>query len=304
FHGFFFQMAYPCLPVARRGARPVVASFRGIDAHWLKERLGQVELEILAAAAWITSVSSDALIAADAFVDVSGRSSFIPNSVDTALYPAWRLTPDNRGVVGTVCTLREKKGIPLLVQAFGRLPAGVQRRLLLVGDYAGPEAAGVRAKTELVIARYGVTDKVEVTGLVPHRDVPGRLLDMNVFVVASKHEGLPNAVLEAAAAGVPIVATAVDGTKDVFRDETSALLVPPGDPIALGAAIERVLSEPGLAARLSSGGRALAASLRPEAERRAWLGLYQRLLDEAQERRRGHEASRQGGERSAAEVSA
>jgi len=278
FHGFFFQTAFPCLSVARHGNRPVIASFRGIDAHWLQTRLGAVELAILEQAAWITSVSTDALLAADALVDISGRSSFIPNSIDVSRYRAWRVTPENRGVVGTVCTLREKKDIPLLVQAFGRLPAEWQRTLRLVGDYAGPEAAAVRERTSRVIARYRLAEKVEITGLVAHDRIPDALLALNVFVVASKHEGLPNALLEAAAAGLPIVATAVDGTKDLFRHGESALLVSPGDPIALGAAIERVLSDPDLAEGLSCGARRLADTLRPEIERRAWLDLYDRLL--------------------------
>ena len=279
FHGFFFHYAWSCLSTARRGNRPVIASFRGIDSHRLQTRGGAVELAILEQAAWITSVSTAALLAADAWIDISGRSSFIPNSIDVSRYHAWRVTPENRGVVGTVCTLREKKDIPLLVQAFGRLPAEWQRKLLLVGDYAGPEADAVREKTTRVIARYRLEDKVEITGLVAHDRIPASLLALNVFVVASKHEGLPNALLEAAAAGLPIVATAVDGTKDLFRHEESALLVNPGDPIALGAAIERLLSDSDLAERLSRGARRLAGTLRPETERRAWLDLYDRLID-------------------------
>lgn len=277
FHGFFFQMAHPCLRVARHAARPVIASFRGIDAHWLKNRLARPELEILSGASWITSVSTDALTAADAFVDISARSSFIPNSIQCPQRPSWQLTETNQGVVGTVCTFREKKDIPLLVQAFGRLPLSLQRKLRLVGDYLGPEAELVRMKTEQVVARHRLESKLEITGLLDHSRIQAELLAMNVFVAPSKHEGLPNALLEAAALGVPIVASAVDGTKDVFRNEESALLIPPGDPNALAAAIERVILEPTLAQKLSRGGYEVARSLTPEREREAWLSLYDRL---------------------------
>lgn len=279
FHGFFFQAAHPCLAVARRGERPVVASFRGIDAHWLKQRAGQADIEVLRQAAWVTSVSTDALTAADAYVDIHDRCSFIPNSIECAAERSWRLSPHNAGVVGTVCTFRDKKDIPLLVQAFGRMPRELQHKLLLVGDYLGPEAELVRRKTELVIARHALQQKVGITGLLEHPRIAAQLCGMNVFVVASKHEGLPNALLEAAAHGVPIVASSVDGTKDVFENERNALLIQPGDPDALAAAIARVLTDPLLSEHLSCGGHQLARSLRPEAESAAWLSLYERLID-------------------------
>lgn len=276
FHGFFFQMAYPCLMVAE--SRPVIASLRGIDAVWLQERLSTQDLSVMENAAWITSVSSDSLLALDAFVDIRSRSSFIPNSIDASRYPPWRRTPRNSGVVGTVCTFRPKKDLPLLAHAYARVPTALRRKLLLVGGYKGPHAEQVRHLLDAVVARHQLAPELEITGHVGHEEVAERLLDLRVFVVCSRHEGLPNAALEAAAAGVPIVATAVDGLKDVFTGSDEALLVPPGDVAALTGAVVRVLRDDALADSLSQGARRAAARFSPAAERHAWLEVYHRLV--------------------------
>ena len=278
FHGFFLQMAYPCLAVAQPRGRPVIASMRGIDAVWLRERMSPPDLEVLRKAAWITSVSTDSLLSADALVDVSSRSSFLPNSVDASGCPAWTPAPENAGVVGTVCTFRAKKDIPALIQAYARTSAALRRRLLLVGDYKGPSGMQVRRLVDAVLDRYRLHDEVMMTGHVDHARVVDYLLSMRVFAVPSRHEGLPNAVLEAAAVGVPIVATRVDGLKDVLTDHDSALLVQPGDVLSLTSALTRVLADEGLARSLSAGARRVAARLTPDVEKEAWLDLYRRLV--------------------------
>jgi glycosyltransferase involved in cell wall biosynthesis len=103
---------------------------------------------------------------------------------------------------------------------------------------------------------------------------------MRVFVSASVSEGLPNAMLEAAAAGVPIVATAIDGNRDVLSHRRSALLVPPSDVRSLTRAMQEILSSGALSDRLSAGASALAGRLSPQHEKRAWLRLYARLLSD------------------------
>jgi len=123
-----------------------------------------------------------------------------------------------------------------------------------------------------------VTDEVEITGYVENTSVWNYLSAMNVFVLSSKHEGLPNAVLEAIALGMPIVATSVDGIKDILCHQVNALLVPPDDMVSMRDAIVEILRNDSLATQLSSGALELNRRLTPEAEREKWLKLYSDLL--------------------------
>jgi glycosyltransferase involved in cell wall biosynthesis len=86
-------------------------------------------------------------------------------------------------------------------------------------------------------------------------DVWPWLAACDVFVLSSDWEGMPNAVLEAMGAGLPVVATAVGGTPDVVVDGVTGLLVPAADPAALAAVLERLIGDPGLRQRMGEAGR-------------------------------------------------
>jgi glycosyltransferase involved in cell wall biosynthesis len=109
-----------------------------------------------------------------------------------------------------------------------------------------------RNAIEAAIARLGLGDRVQLLGL--RRDVPRLLAASDVFASAAAWEGMPVAVLEAMAAGLPIVATAVGDVPRVV-DESCGTLVPPGRPDQLGAALDRVLADSGLRIRQGEAGR-------------------------------------------------
>jgi len=109
-------------------------------------------------------------------------------------------------------------------------------RLILVGD--GPE----RASIQRMAVSLGVSDRLILAG---HQDdVTPYFAAADLAIISSDTEGSPNALLEAMAAGKPVVATAVGGIPEIVTNEDTALLVPPGDPGKLAEAMARALSAP------------------------------------------------------------
>ncbi|MEO6523827.1 MAG: glycosyltransferase family 4 protein [Mucilaginibacter sp.] len=280
FHGFYLFKAFPCIEIAD-GKRPVIASFRGIDAYWMRQPdLFSKTMRILNEATWITSVSKDILKLACSLKDISSNSSFLPNSINQVTEESWKLNCFNRGVVGTVATFRPKKNIPLLLDAYAHIDVNIRKKVLLVGDFMLNRKKDWQRERSFkkMLEYYDITKEVEVTGIVDNDAVNDYLRRMNVFVLSSIHEGLPNSILEAAAIGLPIVSTAIDGIKDVFEHKKNALLVPEGDMIALRNAVSELLRNDDLAYELSMGAIELSLQLSPNKEGSEWLNLYHSLL--------------------------
>jgi glycosyltransferase involved in cell wall biosynthesis len=136
-----------------------------------------------------------------------------------------------------VAALRQPKGHLDLLEAWARLVcAHPGARLLIAGD--GPE----RPAIESAVTRLGLTREVELLG--SRDDVPALLRQVDGVVSASHTEALPTALIEASAAGLPVVATAVGGTVEVVLDGTTGLLVPPHRPDRLAEALDRLVDAP------------------------------------------------------------
>lgn len=145
-------------------------------------------------------------------------------------------------VLGWVGRISAEKGLDVLIDAVPRL-RDLPWVVAVLGD--GP----LRAAAEARAAACGIAGRVHWQGGVPNAARYFRAFD--VFVLSSRTEGTPIVLLEAMAAGVPIVAARVGGVPDVL-DTESAVLVPPDDPAALATAIRQVLTDPGLAQRLAT----------------------------------------------------
>lgn len=156
--------------------------------------------------------------------------------------------PAGATVVGTVGNLVPKKDHRSLIAAFARVASDQPgRRLVIIGG--GPLEGELKA----FASEQGVGDQVMFTGQRP--GVAALLPAFDVFVLSSRHEGLPLALLEAMASGVPAVATRVGGIPEVISDGVDGLLVEPNDVSALAAAVSAVLADPGRAGRLAAAGR-------------------------------------------------
>ena len=150
--------------------------------------------------------------------------------------------------IGIVATLRSWKGHRYLVEAFAGL-ARKDARLLMVGDGPG------RDKLREQVARLGLGERVLMPG--NQAEVTPWLQALDVFALPSyANEGVPQALMQAMAVGVPVISTPVGSIDELVRHEETGLLVPPQDVDALRAAIERLLAEPELAQRLAREARA------------------------------------------------
>jgi len=147
-------------------------------------------------------------------------------------------------------------------------------RLILVGD--GIE----RATLERAAAAPDLASSVIFAGQCSNVWPYYSLAD--VFALPSHSEGSPNALLEAMAAGVPIVACKVGGVPETVEDDRSALLVPPAIPAAMAIALARILENPTLAARLvANASERLASRFSPESRYQALLQVYRSVKEGA-----------------------
>lgn len=171
-----------------------------------------------------------------------------PDSGRRQLPPDFGLPPHSLPVA-YVANLREDKGHLCLVEAARRVVEAVpSARFLLVGR-EDREAAPVRAK----ITELGLDGHVVLAGA--RRDIPAILQATRVVAHPGEQEGLSNAILEAMAAGIPVVASRAGGNPETVEDGKTGLLVPPGDPDAFASAILELLRDPARAEALGRAGR-------------------------------------------------
>ena len=151
-------------------------------------------------------------------------------------------------MVGSLGRLHPQKGFSDLLTAFAQVRQRIPSvRLFVAGD------GELRDDLEAQARSLGMAAVVTFAGV--RADVSEVLAALDVFVLPSLWEGMPNAVLEAMASGLPVVATAVGGTPEVVVDGVTGLLVPPQDPGALAQAIGHLLRDPDLRRRMGRAGR-------------------------------------------------
>jgi glycosyltransferase involved in cell wall biosynthesis len=248
-HAFLFHSYVTAAPAARlAGVRVLVAGRRSLGDFKHGRRV------LLAVERLATGVTDLLVANADAVAEDTLRHEKVrPDKIltvynglpDSAFAPAVPAVIDTRSpVVLCIANLKRDKGHRFLLDAVARLRDQNQpTTLALVGD--GPE----RRALEEQAARLGV----DVRFLGTRTDIEPLLARAHVVALPSLHEGMSNAVMEAMAAGRPVVATDVGGNSELLRGR--GILVPPSNGAALADALGRLLRDPGLAARLGAEAR-------------------------------------------------
>ena len=183
-------------------------------------------------------------------------------------------TRDGERTILAVGRLSREKAFPNLVAAVAQLrdlTPGARIRLIIAGD--GPE-------------KPRIEERARSLHFLENLSLPGHVHDVrpyyraaDVLAISSTSEGSPNVLLEALAAGVPTVATAVGGVPEMVEDKKSALLVPPGDPGAMAQALQRLLTDASLRKNITHNGRELIASrYSPQSRARVLMEAYQNVV--------------------------
>jgi glycosyltransferase involved in cell wall biosynthesis len=208
-----------------------------------------------------------------------------PKGIDAERFAVDRPRPPLSGAtarIGTAASITQRKGLEVLVEAAIRLldeaedsPAAVDLEFLVAGTPPHESDERYAEALQRRVAHAGYAEAITFLGWV--EDAPGFYERLDAFVLPSRNEGVPGAVREAMASGLPVVATDVGGTRDVVRDGETGILIEPDDDAALADAVRSLLADPEWARGLGSAGRALVRERFPVT---TYVDRYESFLEE------------------------
>jgi glycosyltransferase involved in cell wall biosynthesis len=288
-HAHFWMSGVAAVEAAAHTALPVVQTFHALGAVKRRhqgdadgsppQRLAE-ERRLALRADHIIATCSDESRELGALGASAQRVSIVPCGVELDRFTqrgvCWERSARPRLV--TVARLVQRKGLRDVVQALASIP---DAELLIAG---GPPRELLEDSDEacrlLRSARdAGVTHRVQLLGGVSRDRVASLLRSADVVVLAPWYEPFGIVPVEAMACGVPVVGTAVGGLLDTVRDGVDGVLVPPRQPDALAIAVQRLLGDPALRARMGRAGAARARAYDWEAIAAATLGVYDHVAE-------------------------
>jgi phosphatidylinositol alpha-mannosyltransferase len=254
----------PTLTTLLFSDRPMVGTFHRSGASRSYAALGGIARRVSGRLAVRTAVSRDALATArDA---VSGDFELLFNGIEVERFAKAEAWPTDGPTVFFLGRHEERKGLDVLLAALDSMP---DVRLWVAGQ--GPQTDSLRART-------AGNERIEWLGRVDDEEAAARLRGADVFCAPSLHgESFGVVLLEAMAAQTPIVASDLAGYRNVATPDVDALLVAPGDPVALAGALRRVLTDASLAAQLTAAGEARAAEFSMDRLAERYIALYERI---------------------------
>ena len=240
--------ARPAIRIAAWRGVPVVVNYRGGEAATFLARAHASVKNTLARGTNLLMVPSGYLQAVFAKHHIEAR--IVPNIVDLDRFkpplPGQRVRGAHLVVARNLERIYDNA---TAIQALAALRlTHPEARLTIAGT--GPEEPTLRA----LVASLGLVSAVELVGRLDRDEVAAVYREADIALNPSTVDNMPNSVLEALASGVPVVSTDVGGVPYIVKHGVTALLVPPRDPAAMAAAVQRLLDDPELADRLASAG--------------------------------------------------
>lgn len=229
--------------------KPVVTTLRGSDvALAMHSRLFRYLLKVCIRLSTSVVTVSDTMAAnvKQLLPEHAAKIMTIPNGVSEKLLA---ITPRTGQIARplrlvSIGNLTPNKSVDTIIEAVYQLRDRAELRLRVIGG--GP----ARASLETRINQLDLGNTVTLAGPRPAADIPNELATADILILASRSEGRPNVVLEAMAAGRTIIASDIEGTRELIEDGHNGLLFPPGDSKALAQHIQRVAADPDLSGRL------------------------------------------------------
>jgi colanic acid/amylovoran biosynthesis glycosyltransferase len=223
--------------------------YRDVDTRTLAEKLRSARFTVT-----VSRYNVDVL---RSYVpDQAGRIELVRNGIDMDRFQPPASTPDGVFSMLAVARLVEKKGLALLIEACRNLrDRGLDFRCEIVGKGAQ------KVVLDRMIREWDLRDRVTLAGPLPQQEIVQRYHAAHVLVLPcvigrdGNRDGLPVSIVEALACGLPVISTDVTGIPEVVIDEQNGLVVPSGNVDQLAAAIERLMRDPALLARLRNGAR-------------------------------------------------
>ncbi len=241
---FFYPKSYFILTVQYGYGKDRLRKGRGgLIAHALKFILSQADT---------VTVISNYLGQVVKEYGYRGPLEVIPNGVDIDKFKAKseKLKIGENKIIITTSRLVRKNGVDTLIEAVAEVKEKYPDiQCWIVGD--GPKMNSYK----LLVESYKLQNNVKFFGEVAHDDVPKYLAQADIFVRASRTEGMGNSFVEAMAAGLPAIGTSVGGILDIIKDNETGLLVEPEKPKALAEKIKVLLDDGDLAEKLADNGK-------------------------------------------------
>jgi phosphatidylinositol alpha-mannosyltransferase len=258
----------PAITTSTIHAAPTVGTFHAAGRSTMYRMIRPMLRRLLDRIDHKVVVSKDAMELVQGYL--GGEYELLFNGVETTEIAAVEpyLAPGGRPSVFFLGRHEERKGLDVLLEAIQRLDLDIA--CWVAGE--GPDTPRLRAQ-------YRTDDRIEWLGRVTDPDKLARMRGASVFCAPSLHgESFGVVLIEAMAAGTPVVASALNGYRNVATDGVDSLLVPPADPVALAAALRRVLVEPDLASALVAAGCRRADDFAMSKLAAAYVERYERIL--------------------------